>query len=198
MEDKIKLFWENIAPFLNKKDVYKIEFVEKIDDLLRDFGNLSWEIGPDGENSMYLAISPSLDPVLHKITKQFIKLSPEIENWVFYDCKQKKPSTSVKINNHNGVSYSLDAKDWKFQLLMEENQKSLFLDIYIENEGIKTEEGNSVEILLINLIGEFNFMYFIYDYSVLYLLEKGEDQNLWDLTQFIKYIDIYCRENEVE
>lgn len=201
MDDKIISFWHEIIPFLLKEgEVYEISSIEKIDYLLNDFGNLSWEIGPDEysleEDKMYLAISPSLDRDLLALAKKFIGLAPPVENWNFYPYKQKKTSTKVKITNSN-FSYVIDAKDFKFQVLSYDNYLSLDLDIFIENKS-SVDVDNTIEIILTNLIGEYNFIFYIYEFRVLELdTYKGEIE-LWDIDKFLNYIENYARKNILE
>ena len=199
MDDKILMFWNTITPILSVKGlIYDISFIEKIDKLLEGFGNLSWEIGPDNNGKMYLAISPSLEPNLHVLTKQFIKLSPNMENWNFYDCKQKKVSTSVRITTPEYGGEFIDAKDLKFRILKEANYTPLFLDIYVSGDSKNINRANSIEILLTNLIGEFNFMYFVEDFDLKDLENCKDKEELWGHNKFIRYVEQYAKEHLIE
>jgi hypothetical protein len=199
MDDKILIFWNTIAPLLNVKGlIYDISFIEKMDNLLKGFGNLSWEIGPDENREMYLAISPSLEPDLHSLTKQFVKLSPNMENWNFYDCKQKKALTSVRITTEEYGGEIIDAKDLKFRILKDENYTPLFLDIYKNRDLMNINRANSIEMLLTNLIGEFNLMYFIEGFDLKDLENCKDKEKLWNYNKLISYLEKYAKENSIE
>ncbi len=121
-----------------------------------------------------------------------------MENWNFYDCKQKKPSTSVRITTEEYGGVIVDAKDLKFSVLKEDNYTPLFLDIYINEDLLNINRANSIEILLTNLIGEFNLMYFIEDFDLKDLDICKDKEKLWDYNKFISYVEKYAKENSIE
>lgn len=130
--------------------------VNQLDNLILDFGRLSWDVEKGNKKSWSFTISPNGEPELLKITKEIITNAPELENWEFNYAKQaKKWDRKLSIYDFEMELHQIDITNWEF--LVTNNSNGMF-DLLIEAPNTKhldKETCNSVaNIAVINEIGE--------------------------------------------
>ena len=69
-----------------------------------------WEIGPVGDNGLFLALSPCGDLEKYRITKRIVTLAPSIVGWTFLPARPRKNWDRVFLWSIRG---QIDASLWR-------------------------------------------------------------------------------------
>ena len=89
-----------------------------------------WELGPDENGGMMLAVSACGDGALMPVVKEWISEAPTLPGWTFYSTKP--PRTDWLQFHLPELGLSIDASDWRYALLHKDD--GLF-DVLIEMPG---------------------------------------------------------------
>lgn len=121
---------------------------------------LGWEVGPQGEDSMYFAVSPDMDVSLIELAGQVIKLCPSLdsERWSFCVGRQRRPwSEVVQIAaDENALFSEVDLSQWK-HLVFRVPDSELFDIVFECGEHCPLDDDELEEIAIlvaISLLGE--------------------------------------------
>jgi hypothetical protein len=181
-------FWtwfETIATELLQNPT-RTDLISQIDDRVQSLGNFDWELGPYKEGMFYFSISPNLSNERLELTRQFAKLAPKCEGWVFLPAKPAKEWQGVwKMKNHVGKEILVDSSNWEYVLYGFEDS-TFDIDIKVgELEGDLETHNLAVNIALTGYLGEEEFMTSI---ANIYIVDEFEDDIKSRATQlqFIK------------
>jgi hypothetical protein len=121
---KIKKFWswfsENCQNF--GKDFANQELLVKLDVLVGQFGNLSWEVGPGKTLENALVLSPNGDLKQLPLTKKIIALAKECSGWEYYYAKPSKQwDLKFDFETTHGDLIQINAFEWEYDLLKYED-----------------------------------------------------------------------------
>ncbi len=161
---KIEAFWAWFedqestikAFFTEEEEVDQKQLVDEMDNLILDLGRFAWRIGPEGETSYFLLISPNRDPELLKLSKRIMAEAPDFSNWSFYPAKQPRPwDWKLLLHDDWLIEHEVDASKWKYVASERPGQQ---LEIAFEAPNLDpfdaATQKQAVELALINLMGE--------------------------------------------
>ncbi|MFN7488644.1 MAG: hypothetical protein ACK5QK_02840 [Chryseotalea sp.] len=148
--------------------------MDELDRRLLNFG-LRWEVGPGKTKENSFTISPSGDNEKIELTKEFIRISPTIDSWEFYNFKQPKVNWDKLELPEDNINITADK--WRYILLKYKDGKK---EILIKGDSLNTVDTDLklvvAEMVLTNLIGEERMMTELDFVDVL-----SPDDNTYDL-----------------
>jgi hypothetical protein len=148
--------------------------LDELDRRVLDFG-LRWEVGPGKTKENSFTISPSGDNEKIKLTKEFIRLSPTLDSWEFYNFKQPKVNWDKLELPEDNINITAD--NWRYILLKYKDGKK---EILIKGDSLDSIDPDLkivvAETVLTNLIGEERMMTELDFVDVL-----SPDDNTYDL-----------------
>lgn len=164
INEKIEAFWDWFveqeqtikAFFTEEEEVDKERLVDEMDNLVLDLGRFAWRIGPEGETTYFLLISPNRDPELLKLSKRIMAAAPDLSDWNFYPAKQPRPwDWKLQLHDDWLMEHEVDASGWQY-VLTERPGKQLEITFEAQNlDRFDAEtQKEAVELALINLMGE--------------------------------------------
>jgi hypothetical protein len=103
---------------------YPNDKLDELDRRVLNFG-LRWEVGPGKTKENSFTISPSGDNEKIELTKEFIRLSPTIGSWEFYNFKQPKVNWDKLELPEDNINITADK--WRYILLKYEDGKKEIL-----------------------------------------------------------------------
>jgi hypothetical protein len=173
---EISNFWNWFK--INSGDLQSNKYPnDKLDELDRrvlDFG-LRWEVGPGKTKENSFTISPSGDNEKIELTKEFIRLSPTLDSWEFYNFKQPKVNWDKLELPEDNINITAD--NWRYILLKYKDGKKEILTKGDSLDSIDPDLKIVVaETVLTNLIGEERMMTELDFVDVL-----SPDDNTYDL-----------------
>jgi hypothetical protein len=153
---------------------YPNDKLDELDRRVLNFG-LRWEVGPGKTKENSFTISPSGDNEKIELTKEFIRLSPTIDSWEFYNFKQPKVNWDKLELPEDNINITADK--WRYILLKYKDGKK---EILIKGDSLNTVDTDLklvvAEMVLTNLIGEERMMTELDFVDVL-----SPDDNTYDL-----------------
>jgi hypothetical protein len=153
---------------------YPNDKLDELDRRLLNFG-LRWEVGPGKTKENSFTISPSGDNEKIELTKEFIRISPTIDSWEFYNFKQPKVNWDKLELPEDNINITADK--WRYILLKYKDGKK---EILIKGDSLNTVDTDLklvvAEMVLTNLIGEERMMTELDFVDVL-----SPDDNTYDL-----------------
>ncbi len=156
--DDIKTFWNwfktNSTDLQSEK--YPNDTLSDLDKKVLSFG-LRWEVGPGKTKENSLTISPNGDPEQIELATEFIRHSPTLDSWEFYNFKQPKLNwNKLELPKYN---INITADNWTYTLLRYKDGKK---EILIKGDSLNDIDPELkvgvAEMVLINLIGEERMM----------------------------------------
>jgi hypothetical protein len=172
----INIFWNWFK--INSNDLQSNKYPnDKLDELDRkvlNFG-LRWEVGPGKTKENSFTISPSGNNEKIELTKEFIRLSPTLDSWEFYNFKQPKVNWDKLELPEDSINITADK--WRYILLKYKDGKK---EILIKGDSLDAIDPDLklivAETVLTNLIGEERMMTELDYVDVL-----SPDDNTYDL-----------------
>jgi hypothetical protein len=172
----INIFWNWFK--INSNDLQSNKYPnDKLDELDRkvlNFG-LRWEVGPGKTKENSFTISPSGDNEKIELTNEFIRLSPTLDSWEFYNFKQPKVNWDKLELPEDSINITADK--WRYILLKYKDGKK---EILIKGDSLDAIDPDLklivAETVLTNLIGEERMMTELDYVDVL-----SPDDNTYDL-----------------
>jgi hypothetical protein len=164
---------------------YPNDKLDELDRRVLNFG-LRWEVGPGKTKENSFTISPSGDNKKIELTKEFIRLSPTIGSWEFYNFKQPKVNWDKLELPEDNINITADK--WRYILLKYEDGKK---EILIKGDSLNTVDPDLklvvAETVLTNLIGEERMMTELDFIDV--LSPDDNTYDLHDITELIENLD---------
>ena len=135
---------------------YPNDKLDELDRRVLNFG-LRWEVGPGKTKKNSFTISPSGDNEKIELTKEFIRLSPTVDSWEFYNFKQPKFNWDKLELPEDNINITADK--WTYTLL---KYKDGIKEILIKGDSLNAIDPDLkltvAETVLTNLIGEERMM----------------------------------------
>lgn len=164
VDKKIDAFWDWFveqeqtikAFFTEEEEVDKERLIDEMDNLVLDLGRFAWRIGPEGETSYFLLISPNRNPELLKLSKRILAAAPDLRDWSFYPAKQPRPwDWKLLLHDDWLMEHEVDASGWQY---VASERPGGQLEIAFEAANLDhfdaETQKEAVELALINLMGE--------------------------------------------
>lgn len=117
--NEIRKFWDWVSVNINNLNpsVINDEYIDALDNKIKELGDFSWEIGYDNIKSKnFLAISPEGDIDLLEDSKSILNESPVIEEWIFYSAKPPKQWKLIFNLLIDDQKVQFNAAEWKYVL----------------------------------------------------------------------------------
>lgn len=162
-DDKLENFWKwftesehLIQGAIQEESVDRqVQIKEQLDNLVLDFGMLTWDLGLDDNSNWFFTLSPNGDSDLLQITEQIIAEAPTHLNWTFHASRPAKDwDRTFRIYDHEMEIQEVDASTWHYVAFLDSNNK---IELVIEVGDLQLEEEileNAVNLFLTNEIGE--------------------------------------------
>lgn len=193
-KEKIEEFWDWFANNENHiKEVLTDDYhggrrslVKNMDNQILQFGMFTWEMGPQGDKTYYLIISPNGNEELLETSREIINLSPEFDDWEFHYARPAKEwDLRFAVFDDFMEEHKIDASDWKFFL---EKSKAKRVNIIVEasnlkhlDEETKLTAGNLVVTSLLGEVLKIKFIDKIQMVSELEGLQKKSRKSIFEL-----------------
>lgn len=118
MVSKIDKFWAWFAEHSNSLAQHRVPetVVSELDQRLRSFCQLDWEIGPAAEGGNFFALSPRGNVELLNEARQMIALAPALADWEFLVGKPRRSWNLIFSVECSGKTFEIDARRWEFVL----------------------------------------------------------------------------------
>ena len=163
-EDKLENFWRWFVQneYLIKNAIEQelsIEqeyLIDQLNNLILDFGRLTWDIGLDDQNSWFFTISPNGNQDLIEIVEHIIEAAPRHLDWNFYAGKpQKNWVRTFSLYDNEMDVVEIDANSWYYVAFLEADGT---VELIIEANNIEHLDPETIEIagnlFLVHELGE--------------------------------------------
>jgi hypothetical protein len=163
-EDKLELLWRWFVQneYLIKNAIEQelsIEqeyLIDQLNNLILEFGRLTWDIGMDEQNNWFFTISPNGNQDLVELTEHIIEAAPRHLDWIFYAGKpQKNWERTFSLYDHEMDVVEIDANSWYYVAFLEADGT---VELIIEANNIKHLDPETIEIagnlFLVHELGE--------------------------------------------
>ena len=178
-----------IDAILNESDSDYI--IEKIDNLILDFGMFSWEIGRGKVKPWFFTISPNGDRERIKISQEIIESAPNLDNWGFHFSKpaidwDRKFIIYDSIMNEQHI----DASNWKYVALKNEDG---MIELILEATNISHLDRDTAtiaaDLFVTNEIGEETKIQLIFSVDIVGQLESKYNSRKAGIQKLKKHLD---------
>lgn len=163
-EDKLEIFWrwfvqnENLIrrAVEHESSIEQEYVIEQLNNLILNFGRLTWDIGLDDKNNWFFTISPNGDLELLELTERILEDAPRHLDWIFYAGKPQKiwERTFSLYNNEMDV-VEIDASAWHYVAFLDADGK---VELIIEASNIQHFDLETKELagnlFLVHELGE--------------------------------------------
>lgn len=162
-EEKLENFWqwfvqheELIRMAIEQESPEKQAFIkEQLDNLVLDFGMLTWDLGLDDNSNWFFTLSPNGEIDLLHVTEQIIDEAPTHLNWIYHASRPAKAwDRTFRIYDGEMEIQEIDASSWHYVAFLDASNKvELVLevgDLQLEDEILE----RAVNLFLNNEIGE--------------------------------------------
>lgn len=145
-----------------------------LDERVRSFGRIVWEVGPGTQKPNALVISPGGRSELLPLTRDIIAHAPACEKWEFHASKPPKQwnrKFSLRVDNDTNIQ--VDANNWQYVLLRFPDRS---FDVIIRAPGMPASRKNrqtAARIAVEGELGELKSMEWIRDIDV---VDEFEDR----------------------
>lgn len=118
---------------------------------------LQWELGPAGQDRVFLAISPGGDPELLSLTERVVARAPRLSGWQFYEAKPARDWKAAFRFSHQSGHYELDATGWEYSLVAFDGGSFFDVTLYVGGSLDSVPQqiwGKAVRVVLDGVLGE--------------------------------------------
>jgi len=119
-QDSVREFWDwfrSISTELGS-NLDNSEILQELDERIRSFEGITWEVGPGISELNALAFSPNGRKELLSVTKQIVALAPTCVGWEFHPAKPPKNwDLRFVVEDKHGNQVEVDATGWQYALL---------------------------------------------------------------------------------
>ena len=157
-EAAVMSFWRWFSSIAQKfsSNLEDEGILRELDDRIRSFGDLAWEVGPGLGKSNALVISPAGAPELLHLTEEVVKYAPALPEWEFHSAKPPKAwSLRFTLEGVDGASIDIDARSWEYVLFRDPDGK---LDVLVHAPDLETVAEDlrltAAEIAVEGVVGE--------------------------------------------
>lgn len=163
MQSKIDALWtwfvanepKVLDCFAKEHSPHQEFVVDGLNELILDIGMLTWEIGQDPDESMFLIISPNRDADLLKLTQKAVSRAPSLSNWNFHFARPALEWNRVfSIYDEFMDEVEIDASEW--QVSVRKNETGM-IDLTFLAPALQIDEQSAQTALksfVVNEIGE--------------------------------------------
>lgn len=162
-EEKLERFWQWFikneqvirAAIEDESVEHQVLVKHQLDNLILDFGMLTWDLGLNEKNEWFFTLSPNGDEDLLFITEQIIAEAPTFLAWKFHAGRPAKVwDRKFTIYDHEMEIQEVDASNWHYVAFLDSKNKIELIievgDLHFEEEIIE----RAVYVFLNNEIGE--------------------------------------------
>lgn len=134
---------------------HQVHIKEQLDNLILDFGMLTWDLGLDENSDWFFTLSPNGDSDLLIVTEQIIEEAPSHLGWRFHASRPAKVwDRKFTIYDHEMEVREIDASTWHYVAFLDSKNK---IELIIEVGNLRLEEEiieRAANLFLNNEIGE--------------------------------------------
>lgn len=163
-EDKLENFWRWFVQneYLIKNAIEQESaidqtyIVDQLNNLILEFGRLTWDIGMDEQNNWFFTISPNGNQDLVELTEHIIEAAPSHLDWNYYAGKpQKNWERTFSLYNNEMEVVEIDANPWYYVAFLEADGT---VELIIEANNTQHLDPETLEIagnlFLVHELGE--------------------------------------------
>lgn len=159
-KESVGIFWEwfRRAEVEISKNYHDPAIMRKIDRYVHQISpDLSWEIGPVGNEGLYFSLSPDLDDELMELASESVARSYKSEIWIFLVGRQRRPWNDLLtiLNEEIGVAITFDLSKWT-HVAYRDKDEGLIDIVFSANCSSSDDEDMSrmANIAAVGLLGE--------------------------------------------
>jgi hypothetical protein len=134
---------------------HQVTIKEQLDNLILDFGMLTWDLGLDENSEWFFTLSPNGDSDLLIVTEQIIEEAPTYLGWKFHASRPAKAwDRKFTIYDHEMEIQEIDASSWHYVAFLDSKNK---IELILEVGDLPFEEEiieRAANLFLNNEIGE--------------------------------------------